>query len=330
MDFRKMMRPVERRSVFTLAGEDFYVWCPSLICGEDGKYYLYFSFWAREKGFNGWISAASIGLAVADDPLGPFTFRGVVLAPAGGTAWDRDCVHAPNVQKFGDRYYIYYMGNYGNGDFWDHRNHQRLGVAWSRTPYGPFHRSDAPLLDATPGTFDALLLTDPSVTVGADGKYRLMYKAVGRERELPRGGPIVFGIATAESPLGPFTKHPEPVGMNPPGGSWVVEDPYLWYDGKAYRALVKDFRGDFSGMKYTVGLLRSPDGIAWEPDETPCAFTREITWADGERELLFRMEQPQLLLDGARRPAVLLCPCCRGEGMTPEDTFLIATSLQKE
>jgi len=64
--------------------------------------------------------------------------------------------------------YLDYMGNYGDGVVgsslnWIHRNHQRIGVAVANSPNGPWRRFDQPLVDTTPGFYDALCCNNPSV-----------------------------------------------------------------------------------------------------------------------------------------------------------------------
>ena len=67
----------------------------------------------------------------------------------------------------------------------------------------------------------------------------MLYKAVSADGELPHGGSVIIGAATAESPLGPFRKNGKPQFVNP-GEPWSVEDPFVWAeDGRLY-ALVKD------------------------------------------------------------------------------------------
>ena len=60
MNFAERMRPVKPYSVFGLRDEDFIVWCGSIAKGDDGLYYLYFSFWPREKGHDAWVQGRKI------------------------------------------------------------------------------------------------------------------------------------------------------------------------------------------------------------------------------------------------------------------------------
>ncbi len=311
MEFSKRMRPAKRRSVFELSGDGFVVWCGSIAKGENGQFYLYFSFWPMNKGHNAWVTHSRIGFAVADNPLGPFTYRGIALSGAGGDAWDRDCVHNPALLQAGGNYYLYYMGNYGNGEYWDHRNHQRIGVAWSDKPEGPFRRLDAPVVDVSPNRHDSLLTSNPTVCTGPDGRIYMMYKAVSDQGKPPVGGAVVCGMAVADNPLGPFEKSDVPILTNQEN-DWSVEDPFLWYETDRFYALAKDFQGYFTKAgPGSVGLFQSFDGFRWETADHPLAFLREIRWEDGTVEPLQNMERPQMWLDESGRPRVLCCACAR-------------------
>jgi hypothetical protein len=327
MNFTAGMRPVPRHAEFDLDAEGFYVWCGTMTQGDDGKYYLYFSFWPKQYGHDAWVTHSQVGYAVSESMLGPFHYAGIALSGSGGNGWDRDVIHNPSVIRYKGMYYLYYMGNYGDGTFWDHRNHQRIGVAWSANPEGPWHRSDRPLIDVTPGEFDGLCTNNPTVTWDRDGHFVMIYKAVSADGPMPKGGAVTCGEAEAESPLGPFRRYPKPVMQNAgakrdagseersgeavPEADWSVEDPYIWFQGGFFRALAKDFHGNFTGAgENTMALLYSKDGISWKKDpEHPFAFRREIRWEDGTVTPLDRMERPQLFLDEKGIPRVLLCAC---------------------
>ena len=311
MDFQKRMQPVQPQSLFSLEKEGFLVWCGSVTRGDDGRFYLYFSFWPVDKGHLAWVTHSKIGVAVGDSPLGPFTWQGIVLSGAGGNAWDRDCVHNPAILKVDGVYYLYYMGNYGNGEFWDHRNHQRVGVAWSDNPLGPFKRLDQPVVGITPGRYDSLMTSNPTVCIGPDSRIYMMYKAVSADGEMPKGGAVVCGMTLADHPLGPFVSSPTPILTNPEN-PWSVEDPFMWYEGDRFYAIAKDFQGYFTkaGL-YTVALFESADGFDWKLSDHPLAFRLELHWADGRTEPLQNMERPQMWLDETGKPRMLCCACTR-------------------
>ena len=329
MDFGKRIKSVKRESVFSLKEEGFIVWCSTIVKGDDDKYYMYFSFWPEDKGFEAWVTHSKIGYAVSDSPLGPFTYCGIALSGAGGNEWDRDCVHNPAAIKIGDTYYIYYMGNYGNGEYWDHRNHQRVGVAYSKDPRGPFKRLSQPVIDISEEGADSLMTSNPAVAVGKDGKIYMIYKAVSKYGKMPKGGAVVCKMAVSDSPLGEFKKHDGAIMINPEN-DWSVEDPCIWYEGDRFYSLVKDFQGYFTkDEEASVALFESKDGFDWKPSEHVLAFRREITWDDGITEKLFRMERPQVYLENSK-PAVLCCACRHEGDDSGKDAFCVQIGIGEE
>lgn len=329
MNFMSGLKRTEKHSVLDLTSEGFYVWCGTLAKGDDGKFYLYFSFWPKEKGHDAWVTHSQVGYAVSDCPTGPFIYAGIAMCGSGGNGWDRDVIHNPTVIKDNGIYYMYYMGNYGDGTYWSHRNNQRVGVAWAKSPQGPWHRQDKPLVDITKGAHDSLLTSNPTVAKDKNGRFVMVYKAVSDKGEMPKGGAVVCGAAVADNPLGPFMRCEEPIMQNDaakkskqvntvqcapvPEANWSVEDPYIWYQNNRFYALAKDFHGYFTKAgENTMALLRSEDGLHWQADERyPLACRRQIEWEDGSTTRLDRMERPQLWIDCDGVPKVFLCACMK-------------------
>jgi hypothetical protein len=301
---RERLLPAERRSVFTQ--DDWHIWCGTATRTPDGVYHLLFSRWPKRLGHNGWVTGSEIGYATSSSALGPWTYQHVALPGAGGDAWDRDVTHNPTVIEHDGRYYLYYMGNRGNGEYWNNRNQQRVGVAVADHPGGPWKRFDRPLLDVTPGAFDGRLTSNPTVTRGPDGRFCMIYKAVSDAGVAPKWGAVVCGVAFADNPLGPFVRQPKPIMVNPQN-DWSVEDPFIWSQDGRYYCLVKDFQGYFAQSEQNVIVLfESDDGIDWQPARDPLFMSREICWADGSREPMVALERPQLLIEDGEPTAILL------------------------
>jgi len=179
---------VSRKSVF--ASDTQSIWGGSVVKGSDGQYHMLYSRWPKHLGW-AWVTDSEIAHAVADNPLGPYKHKDVALERRGKEHWDGWCTHNPTVHKFGDKYYLYYMGNTGDGEVvgspgkhklnWQHRNNQRIGVAVADDPAGPWTRMDKPVLDisADREAGDALMTSNPSVCQRTDGKILMVYKAVG-------------------------------------------------------------------------------------------------------------------------------------------------------
>ncbi|MBD0379740.1 glycoside hydrolase family protein [Paenibacillus sedimenti] len=303
LDFHQWMNPVPRTATFSMPG--YHVWCGTMSKTEDGVCHLLFSRWPEETGHNGWVTHSEIAYATADHPLGPYSFQGVILRGRGGDYWDANVIHNPTMIRVKDNYYLYYMGNKGNGEYWDHRNRQRIGVAVAEHPSGPWTRFNDPVINVSPESWDHLMVSNPTVTSTPDGKFIMIYKGVGKG-SLPKGGAVVCGVAVADTPLGPFRKLAGPIMVNPED-DWSVEDPFIWRQGTTYYALVKDFQGYFTKQGISsVALFESKDGIHWVPSEHSFAFKPEIVWEDGEVQQVNALERPQLWMENDR-PAVLFC-----------------------
>ena len=304
LNFNKLIKPVPKTAFFTL--EDEYVWCGTMAKTNDGIYHLIFSKWPKKLGFSAWVSHSEIGHATSDNPLGPFTYQGTIFKGTGTGTWDSDSVHNPVIMKYEGKYYLYYMGNYGNGEWWDYRNHQRIGVAVADHPAGPYTRFDKPLVDVTPGSWDAHVTNNHTLAIDKKGNIIMMYKGVG-EGEAPRMGSVVCGIAKAKHPLGPFEKVAGPIMVNPEN-SWSVEDPGMWYQDDRFYAVVKDYQGYFTKAgEGTTAFFESFDGIDWNVSkEHPLAFKREITLEDGTVQTFSNLERPQIWMENGK-PKVMLC-----------------------
>lgn len=306
-DFAGMIQPAPGSAKFTVPG--FYVWCGTMVRGDDGKCHLFYSRWPLQHGFNAWVTHSEVAHAVGDTPLGPFKHQDVALPERGEGFWDGHCTHNPTVLRVGKKYYLYYMGNRGDreptkGLNWVHRNNQRIGVAVADSPDGPWQRFDRPLLEPQSGFYDATCCNNPSVTARPGGGYLMVYKAVGDKGKPPFYGPVLHCVATSESPTGPFTRHPKPVFVKE-GVPFAAEDPFVWCDGQRYWAIVKDNAGYFTGAGRSTALWQSSDGLDWQLANHPLVATTEIAWADGRKQRMLALERPQLFFENGQ-PSVLL------------------------
>lgn len=317
LDVAALIQPVPLTARF--ADPDYNIWCGTMVRGADGKCHLFYSRWPRQLGHNAWVTHSEVAHAVADNPLGPYRHVDVALPARGKEFWDGLCTHNPTVMRFGAKYYLYYMGNTGDGVAmktlnWTHRNNQRIGVAVADSPNGPWQRFDKPVIDVSPDpdTADALMTSNPSVTQRPDGGYLMVYKAVAKKGPPPFGGPVVHLVATSDSPTGPFTKHPQPV-FTKEGEKFPAEDPYIWRGSDRYWAIVKDNHGVFTGRGKSLALFESADGFDWKLAKHPFVSTTEILWADGRRQKLDALERPQLWFENGK-PAVLFCAAAEAAG----------------
>lgn len=285
--------------------EDYWVWGSAVTKGDDGKYHMYVSRWPKFLPFHpGWLVASEIVHAVSDTPEGPYEFSDVALPARGPEYWDGRSTHNPRILKQGDTYVLIYMGSTNpfaevtNPDTLTlasayttvARANKRIGIATSKSPYGPWERRDKPILDTRPGTFYSFLTSNPSPWINEDGSVIMLFKSRSYKEAYPFQTSMMIGVATAPSIDGPF----EVVGDEPIFGvdkMGEVEDMFLWKDETGYHMLAKDQRGTITGNHHAGILAHSTDGIHWVLDKEPLAYTREVKWSDGQTIVMGQLER---------------------------------------
>ncbi len=310
IDFTKLLKPVPHHAKFI--DPDYFIWGGSMVKGDDEKYHLFYSRWKKEYGHNAWLTRSEIAHAIAETPTGPYKHHQVVLPLRDLKYWDGGTTHNPTVHKFGNKYYLYYMGNTGDGKVikgfnWSHRNNQRIGVAISDSPYGPWQRSDKPLIDVSKDNqaYDALMVSNPTIAQRVDGTFVLVYKSVAKLKPLPGGGPVVHMVATSKYPDNGFIKHPDPI-FTAKGEKFPAEDPFIWQQNGKLWAIVKDMQGVFTKAGRSLALFESQNGIDWQLAKKPLVSTLEINWQEDGVKKVSHLERPQLYLENGK-PSVLFC-----------------------
>lgn len=310
LDLKSKIQPVSRTAKFI--NDSSYIWCGSMTRSDkDKKYHLFYSRWNRNNGFHSWVTHSEIAHAVSNSADGPFEFKDVALPPRGAEYWDGMVTHNPNICHFGNKYYLYYMGNRGDGKVgsqlnWTHRNNQRIGVAVADNPNGPWKRFDAPVISASndSSAYDALMTSNPTVTQMPDGRYLAIYKAVGKKRPMPFGGPVVHLTAIADSPTGPFIKQNKPIFTAGEDVLFPAEDPFVWWQDNCFYAVVKDQKSYFINAGRSLVLFYSLDGLDWKLAEHPLITTLQINWVDGIQQNLEAVERPQVFVENGK-PRIL-------------------------
>jgi len=309
----RSLRPVGR----ALEREGYYVWCNSPIYGPDGTVHVFYSRWPAAKGMGGWLNGSEIVHATAPSPEEPFTDQAVVLNPRGAGYWDATTCHNPHIQKVGDHYALFFMGN-ANGK----TDTKRMGLATAPSLNGPWLRPDKPLLEPGPaGAWDDHCTTNPAFVTAPDGRCMLFYKSWNTaEYNAAKGtvrGNRKYGLAIAQSFNGPYQKYEgNPViDFSSRGDNRQFEDAFVWREEGRYKMLARDM-GIYS---HEAGLyLESSDGIHWS--DPLIAYNALSTYiqeppAPSHLKRYGRLERPQLLLkDG--KPAYLFTASQGGRYMT--------------
>ncbi len=300
------------------------VWGASLVKGDDNLYHMFYSRWPKDLGWS-WVVDSEIAHATSDSPYGPWEFQDIALPRRGKEYWDGWCTHNPTALKIDGKYYLYYMGNTGDGEVtckpderevinWQHRNNQRIGVAVADSPYGPWTRFDKPLIDVTNDeeAYDCLMTSNPSVCQRPDGGMLFVYKGVSTRNPLPAGGPVIHMAATSDSPTGEVTKAKDLVFYYE-GERFAAEDPYIWYADGKYRAIVKRIKESANERLFSLMHYQSEDGFDWVEAPYNHVSDIEITWENGQHQPLDHLERPQVYIENGE-PLLLLCAADTLEG----------------
>ncbi|MBC2595909.1 sucrase [Ruficoccus amylovorans] len=285
----------------------WHVWCGALVRDPaSARYHLFYSRWPADKGFDAWVTHSEIARAEGDSPTGPFRYAETLWPrDEAGRQWDDHCFHNVTVKHFGDKYYLYYMGNFGNGEWWTHRNNQRIGLAVASHPRGPWIRRDSPVLDVSPGAWDGLMVSNPTVTDTPDGRYLMIYKGVA-DGPTPLGGRVLHGLGLADSPEGPFVKHPTPI-FNFDDSAFGFEDPCVWRENNTYFCIVKDMEGTLSPTRSSsLVLLQSGNGTDWIPSRPLHIIGKTLTDSTGRQLSFERVERPHIFIEPGAPPTLLV------------------------
>ncbi len=315
------------RKTPALEMEGYWVWGSSVIQSADGKYHIYASRFPKSLPFHpGWMVASEIVHGVSTVPEGPYEFSDVALPARGAQYWDGRSTHNPRILAYKDKYYLIYMGSTHPFEEPEYeeltleskwcivgRSNKRIGLAVSDSPYGPWKRLDAPLLTTKPGTFYSLLTSNPSPLIQEDGSVMMLFKGrayTGNDTY----SDMALGVAYADNIEGPYTVLNENRPIFSVESQGEAEDPFLWKDKSGYHIIFKDHVARYTGERGGGVLAHSKDGIHWQIDKDPKAYSRTVEWEDGSTVLQGQLERPFILFDKKGKPTHLFFATMDGPG----------------
>ncbi|MEM1058670.1 MAG: glycoside hydrolase family protein [Verrucomicrobiota bacterium] len=301
--------------------EDSWIWCGSVVEGDDGLFHMFASMWEKSVPFvPNWVTNSRVVRAVSATPEGPYTYREEILPPRGSQYWDGMVTHNPTIHRWRDRYLLFYTGTTYRAERptadvavsedlrIEARGNQRIGVAVASSPEGPWRRPDRPCLDVRPGQWDSFLVTNPAPCVLDSGEVLLLYKATSGDHS-----PIRYGVAWANSPEGPYERRgaDAPITFQDPSLSY--EDACIWKQDGRFYMIFNDLSGKLTGEDHAGALAVSTNGVDWVLHESPKAYSRKVRWSDGRTTRQGSLERPQLLFRHGR-PTHLFAATADGPG----------------
>jgi hypothetical protein len=300
--------------------DDAWIWCGSVIKGEDERYHMFASMWEKTVPFNpNWLTNSIVVHAVSNTPEGPYAYESDVLPPRGNEYWDGMMTHNPTIHKHGEKYLLFYTGTTYQANrpstepvspkLWlEARNNQRIGLAIASSPNGPWIRPDRPCLDVRINHWDSFLTTNPAPCVLPSGGIHLLYKSTNSN-----SSPIQYGVARSESPEGPYIRTGPDAPITFMDESISYEDAYIWYADGCFQMLFNDMTGRLTGEDHSGAHAVSNDGINWRLAPRSKAYSRKVRWSDGTTTVQGSFERPQLLIqDGI--PTHLFAATADGPG----------------
>jgi len=299
--------------------EAYWVWCGSVIQGEDGRYHMFASRWPKKYPFfEGYVFYSEVVRASSDSPEGPYKFEEVVLPVRGEKFWDGRMTHNPTIHKSGATFLLYYIGSTYSGDapgegelrsgkakLGRSYDNIRIGLVTSRSVRGPWQRRDRPILEPRPGKWDGKIVTNPAACVKGDGSVLLVYRS-----NTPQG--LRLGATRASTFEGPYERISDEPVLKLEGGNFV-EDPFIWEVDGRFEMIAKDMTGGITGEKHAGVHAVSSDGLSWRLPEEPKAYSRTVRWSNGAETTQGSLERPQLLFQDGK-PAFLFAATADGPG----------------
>ncbi len=220
----------------------------------DNTYYVYYSKMDSSETAGYW---ATIWFAISENEGFTWQEKGMALGLGEKGAFDSHSVFTPNILEYGGKYYLYYTGvqpTPGNakGNFENNsvNDFTAIGLAVSDKPDGPFTRvENNPVLTISdvPDDFDSYRIDDAGL-LKRDNKIYLYYK--GRSIVHGEKGPCLtkMGVAIADTPIGPFIKHPTPILDK-------SHEVLIWKSGDGIASLAS----------FSSSINYAPDGLNFSP-----------------------------------------------------------------
>ncbi len=149
------------------------------------------------------------------------------------------------------------------------------------------------------------------------------------------GGGVVHYPATADHPLGPFTRY-EKQKVNKEKVfhqhfDFHIDDHVEWYQNDRWYSIVKDHDAPYLlGRGRCLMLMESPDGLNWSISNHSLVKDFSIEWDNGVHQELARLEMPKVYLENGRPVALMLAALAENDEDPQAHSFDLVIPLQNE
>jgi hypothetical protein len=266
-------------------------WGGETIQDEQGRWHLYAAAFDKDSALKEWLNQSRVVHGVSNHSAhGPYVLHDVALGPRSSAHWDGVTQHNPAMVRdpSSGTYLLYYMGSTRHDDdscpsTVQTACNQRIGLATSIDPNGPFTRVDTPILQPGPvPSWDDQFTTNPTPHVFPNGSVLLLYKARSKENY----NVMSTGVAFAEHWSGPY----ERMSARPIQVPGTCEDAGMYYStfSKLFRIVLH------CGCNYQT--IWSKNGMDWHktaPEQPWC----HVKYQDGTEEMLLRRERPKWMFN---------------------------------
>lgn len=333
------LKPAPLEGSFSMDG--YWIWGASVV-KQDNLYHMYACRVPMTYKFHpGWMIASEIVHAIAEKPEGPYRFSDIALERRGAQYWDGCSTYNPQIMHYKGKYYLYYGGT--RHPFEDpadeeltvpskwcvaSRFNKRIGVAVSDSPYGPWKRSDSPVLDVEPNTFYSYLTSNPAPTILPDGQVYMLFK--GRETlEDGKYSKMQLGVAYASSPESPMKvlNEKNAVFKLNEQGKGEAEDPFLWYENGCFYTVFKDQRGEYTGEQGAGVMAYSKNCIDWKVCASPKAYSKSVVWKDGSKTYQGNLERPFIFFEKGKAVCIFFATMDGKGGFSGQKAWNIVIPL---
>jgi len=300
-----------------LTEEGWHVWGSHVVFDEaDSLWHMVASIYPRNQSFFSiWLLDARIIHATARTYWGPFcrgpgTYQ-VVLDHGAEDAWDRSVMNPKLVRDPSTGLWLlFYTGSSYAGPWpvagrplpptQGAQASQRIGVASAACPAGPYQRLGAPLLQTRPSSWDARILSNPTITALRNGSLLMVYKSSNPAGANTTQTQVCLGAARADHWAGPWVRVRDDPILPCPQHSFEAEDPVIWHDAQrqgVVHMVFKDFGGFFTHAGYSGAHAYSGDeGLTWTVSQPALAYSTTHTWEDGVVRRMHEQERAQVIL----------------------------------